>query len=325
MRRRSFTAGIVTMTAVPRVAFSQNAMPVIGFLSTAFADRSVPLLQAFRHGLSEAGFEEGRNVAIEYRWAEGRNERLSEMARDLVARKVAVIAATGGSPSPLAAKAASNTIPIVFQVGVDPVAVGLVASINRPGGNITGATMIADVLHQKRVELLREMMPGLETVGLLANRAAPGFERFRVGTTEAAAKLALKPRLYAIEAEGDIPRVLNAMAGDGMQGVVIAGDALFNALGAKLGALTLQNRLPAIHQFRPFVSGGGLMSYGGSITDAYRVAGVYTGRVLKGEKPADLPVQQSTKVELMLNLKTAKALGIEVPLIMIARADEVIE
>lgn len=325
MRRRTILAGLGAAAAMPHVAHAQRAMPVIGWLSTAYANLSAPLVDAFRKGLGEAGFEEGRNVAIEYRWAEGRLERITEMARDLVARKVSVIAAVGGSPAPLAAKAASSTIPIVFQVGVDPVGIGLVASINRPGGNITGATMIADVLHQKRVELLREMVPRLETVALLANRTAPGFARFKDGTQEAAATLSLKPRVYEISEEADIPRALDAMARDGAQGVVIAGDPLFNALGTRLGALTLERRLPAIHQFRPFVAGGGLMSYGGSLTDAYRVAGAYAGRVLKGDRPADLPVQQSTKIELMLNMKTAKALGIDVPFIMIARADEVIE
>lgn len=325
MRRRSFIAGMSTAAALPLNVYAQRTMPVVGFLSTAYASPSAPLLEAFRKGLGEAGFEEGRNVAIEYRWAEGRMDRLSEMARDLVARRVDVIGATGGSPAPLAAKAATSSIPIVFQVGVDPVEIGLFASLNRPGGNVTGATMIADVLRQKRAELFREMIPGIVTVAVLTNPANPRLSASNAEMFEAAAKLGLKARVYEAAAESDIAGTLDAMHQDGFQGLIISGDPLFNALGAKLGALTLRRRLPAIHQFRPFVAGGGLMSYGGSITDAYRVAGVYTGRVLKGDRPADLPVQQSTKIELMLNLKTARELEIEVPTTLLVRADEVIE
>jgi len=325
MRRRRFIAGLAATTSMPHVSRGQRAFPVIGFLSTAYADRSVPLLQAFRKGLAEAGFEEGRNVAIEYRWAEGRNERLPELARDLVARNVAVIAATGGSPASLAAKAVSSTIPIVFQVGVDPVPIGLVESLNRPGGNVTGATMITDVLEQKRMELLREVMPRIGRMAVLINPTAALRETLDVRITEAARVLGLELAWIQVATEREVDAAFEKLSHSKPEALVIASSSLFSALSAKLGALSLNHRLPAIYQSRPFVAGGGLMSYGGSIADAFRIAGVYTGRVLNGDKPADLPVQQSTVIELMLNLKTAKALGIEVPFMMIARAHEVIE
>jgi len=325
MRRRSLIAGIVAATAMPLTARAQRTLPVIGFLSTAYANLSAPLVQAFRKGLGEAGFEEGRNVTIEYRWAEGRHERLAEMASDLVARNVAVIAATGGSPAPLAAKAASSRIPIVFQVGVDPVEIGLVEHLNRPGGNITGSTMLAVDLEPKRLELLREMVPRARTMVAVVNPENP-VRNSRDSKLAAAAQLLGLELTWLLAANAQqMEAAFEKLSRTPPDALVIASDPLFNSHGARLGALALQHRLPAVYQFRPFVTSGGLMSYGGSITDAYRIAGKYTGRVLKGERPGELPVQQSTRFEFFLNLKTAKALGIEVPFIMIARADEVIE
>lgn len=325
MRRRDLIIGASAAAAFPKPALAQQALPVVGFLNTAVAANSAALVLAFKAGLAEAGFEEGRNVRIEYRWAEGRNDVLPAMAADLVARRVDVIAATGGSPAPLAARAATSRIPVVFQVGIDPVLAGLVDSFNRPGGNVTGATMLADVLHQKRLELLLEAVPKLKSVALLANPKSPGFARFTQNLLEVSGKLNLQAIVVEAGAEHDFKLAFERMVSVSAQGLVVSGDPLFNTLAARLGALTLQHKLPAIFQFSPFVEAGGLMSYGGSITDAYKIAGVYTGRILKGEKPADLPVQQSTKIELLMNLKTAKALSLELPFMMIARAHEVLE
>ena len=303
----------------------QSAMPVIGFLNTASPQTFADYVRAFREGLGTAGYVEGRNVVIEYRWAQGSSARLKEMAADLVRRRVDVIAATGGSPAALEAKAATATIPIVFQVGVDPIEVGLVASLNRPGGNVTGAYMLADVLDPKRLELLHELAPKATSFVALFNPIASGAENQMRDLNETAYKLGLHVHALQASTESEFQTAFKGFSDLGGEALLIVASPLFNGLSAQLAALTLRYRIPAIYQFRAFAEAGGLMSYGGSITDAYYQAGIYTGRVLKGDNPADLPVQQSTKVELIVNLKTAKALGVTVPLTLLGRADEVIE
>jgi ABC-type uncharacterized transport system substrate-binding protein len=298
---------------------------VIGFLNTASPEPYASLVQAFREGLAETGYAEGKNIAIEYRWAEGRPDRMPKMAAELVRRHVNVIAATGGSPAALAAKAATTTIPIVFQIGVDPVEMGLVASLNRPGGNITGATMIAVQLGSKRLELLKELVPAAKVIGALVNPTSPGTLTLTRDLSAAADALGLRLQIVKASSEPHIVPAFSELQKLQVGALWIGADPLFNGQSEQLAMLSVTHRIPAIYQFREFAAAGGLASYSGSITDAYRQAGVYSGRILKGDKPADLPVQQSTKVELILNLKTAKTLGLEVPPALLARADEVIE
>jgi putative ABC transport system substrate-binding protein len=264
-------------------------------------------------------------VAIEYRWAEGRPGRLPELAAELIRRRVNVIAATGGSPAALAAKAATAAIPIVFQIGVDPVEVGLVSSLNRPGANITGATMLASELGPKRLELLREMVPNATAIGLLVDTTSPGSSALMREVSATAEKLGLQMQIVKATSEREVEPAFVELLRSRVGALSIMATPLFNGLSEKLAALTVGHRIPSIYQFREFTAAGGLMSYGGSISDAYYQAGIYTGRILHGDKPADLPVQQSTKVELFINLKTAKALGLTVPLPLLGRADEVIE
>jgi putative tryptophan/tyrosine transport system substrate-binding protein len=326
MKRREFIALLGGAAILPHAARAQErAMPVIGFLNTASPEPFANLVRAFREGLSETGYVEGGNVAIEYRWAAGRGDRLQEMAADLVRRQVNVIVATGGSPAVLAVKAATTTIPIVFQIGVDPVEVGLVQSLNRPGGNITGATMMAVELGSKRLELLHELVPTATMVGALVNPTSPGAKTQMHDLSAAAGKLGLRLHIVEASSERDLEPAFAELLRLRADALWIGADPLFNGQSEQLAALTLRHRIPAIYQFREFAAAGGLMSYSGSITDAYRQAGVYTGRVLKGDMPADLPVQQSTKVELILNLKTAKTIGLTVPSTLLGRADEVID
>jgi putative ABC transport system substrate-binding protein len=309
----------------PVAARSQAAMPVIGFLNTASQGPYAGLLQAFQKGLAESGYIEGENVAIEYRWADGSRERVQEMAAELVRRRVNLIAATGGSPAALAAKSATATIPIVFQVGVDPVEVGLVASLGRPGGNITGATMLAVELGSKRLELLKQLVPASTLIGALVNPRSPGTAKEMRDLQDAATALALRVRVVEASSESQIVEAFSELRRLAVSGLWIGADPLFNGQSSQLASLAVQHGIPAIYQFREFAAAGGLISYGGSITDAYHQAGVYSGRILKGDKPENLPVQQSTKVELIFNLKTAKLLALEVPPAILARADEVIE
>jgi putative ABC transport system substrate-binding protein len=250
---------------------------------------------------------------------------LPAFASELVRRQVNVIAATGGSPAALAAKAATTTIPIVFQIGVDPIEVGLVSSLNRPGGNVTGATMLAVELGSKRLELLYEMVPTATVVGALVNPTGPAVSTLMQDLNAAAGALGLRVHIVQASSESDFEPAFEELLRLRVGALLISADPFFNGRSEQLAALTVRHRIPAIYQFREFAAAGGLMSYSGSITDAYRQAGVYAGRILNGEKPADLPVQQSTKVELIINLKTAKALGITVPLPLIGRADAVIE
>jgi len=307
----------------PRAARAQQAMPVIGFLNSASAELFAPFVAAFRQGLSEAGYVEGRNVALEYRWADQRYEQLPALAADLVRRQVTVIAANQIAVE--AAKAATATIPIVFTTALDPVELGLVASLNRPGGNLTGITTLNVELLPKRIELLHQLSPGATTVGLLVNSSNPSAST--LGRDARAAARALGRELQVVEArnEGEIEAAFAALAQTRAGGLVIGADPFFVARIARLAALALRHRMPTVFEFRQFVAAGGLVSYGGSLTDVYRLAGTYVSRVLRGEKPADLPVQQSTKIELMINLSTAKTLGLEVPPTLLARADQVIE
>jgi putative ABC transport system substrate-binding protein len=328
MRRRDFL-GVLSGAAVAwplAVRGQQQAMPVIGFLSSASPDLYTVRLRAFRQGLKEAGYVEGQNAVIEYRWAEGQNDRLPVLAAELVQRQVAVIAAGGGTPAAVAAKAATATIPIVFGVAVDPVGIGLVASLNQPGGNLTGVTDLNVEVGPKRLELLRELRPTATTIALLVNPASPSVAEPYTRTLKAAAStLGLQLLVLQAKTEQDFDKVFAAMVESRAEALVIAPDTFFNTRSEKLAVLSLSHALPAIFQYRPFVAAGGLISYGADETEYYRLIGIYTGKILKGEKPADLPVVQSTKVELILNLKTAKALGLAVPLSLLGRADEVIE
>jgi putative ABC transport system substrate-binding protein len=300
-------------------------MPVIGFLNGASPDGYAPSVAAFRQGLKEAGYVEGQNATIEYRWAENHYDRLPALAAGLVQQKVTVIAATT-TLAALAAKAATSTVPIVFTTGGDPIKLGLVASLRRPGGNVTGSTQLSVEVGPKRLELARELFPGATTFALLVNPANPLAATVSKDLQAVADTLGLRLHVLHASTEADFEAAFATAAQLRAAALVISTpDPWFSSHPAQLGALALRHSVPAIYQLREFAAAGGLMSYGGSIADTYRLAGVYTGRILKGEKPADLPVQQSTKVELIINLKTAKALGLEVPRTLIARADEVIE
>jgi putative tryptophan/tyrosine transport system substrate-binding protein len=326
MNRRDFVT-LVGGTAVagPLAARAQQpAMPVVGVLGGTSPDSLGDQLQAFRQGLSEMGYVEGRNVALEYRWAEDHNDRLPMLAADLVRRQVTVIA-TFGSPAALAAKAATTTIPIVFQAGVDPVAMGLVASLNRPSGNLTGVTTLGSELGPKRLELLHDLVPMATNIALLVNPTNPDAEAQSRSAQAAVGTLGLQLHVLRASAERDFDSVFATLLQLRPSALVIGADPFFINRREQIGALALRHAVPAIYQFREFAAAGGLMSYGSSLMDSVRLAGVYTGRILKGEKPADMPVQQATKVELIINLKTAKALGITVPQLLLGRADELIE
>ena len=327
MRRREFITLLGGAAAAwPLAAKAQQpAMPVIGFLGSTSPELYAHIVRAFRQGLSETGYVEGRDVAIEFRWADSQYDRLPAMAAELVRRQVAVLVA-GAFPAALAAKTATTTIPIVFSIGVDPVAFGLVTSLNRPGGNITGVTNLNLDLGPKQLEVLHELVPTATVLAALVNPTNPNAETHARDLQTAAGTLGVQLHVLHASAERDFDTVFAAaMVELRASGLVIGSDAFLLSRGAQLGALSVRHAVPAINQFREFAASGGLLSYGSSITDAYRRVGVYTGRILKGEKPADLPVQQSSKVELIINLKTAKALGLIVPLALLGRADEVIE
>jgi putative tryptophan/tyrosine transport system substrate-binding protein len=303
----------------------QTAMPVVGFLNGASPDGYALNVAAFRHGLKEAGYVDGQNATIEYRWAENHYDRLPALAAGLVQQKVTVIAATT-TPAALAAKAATSTVPIVFTTGGDPIKLGLVASLSRPGGNVTGSTQLSVEVGPKRLELARELFPGATTFALLVNPANPLAVTVSKDLEAVADTLGVRLHVLHASTEADFEAAFATAAQLRAAALVISTpDPLFGSHAAQLGALALRHRVPAIYFQREFAAAGGLMSYGGSITETYRLAGLYAGRILKGEKPADLPVVQSAKVELILNLKTARALGIRVPLPLSGRADEVIE
>jgi len=328
MERREFISLLGgAAVAWPLAARAQQpGMPVIGFLGSASPETYATRLRAFRQGLKEAGYVEGQNVNIEYRWAEADTGRLPEFAARFVEEQVAVLVTAGGTSAALAAKAATATVPIVFAIGADPVQIGLVASLNRPGGNVTGATSINVELGPKRLELMRELLPSVSSMALLVNPTTPALAEPSTRITQAAAH-ALGLELHVLQARGehDFDPTFAKIAELRAQALIIAPDQLFTAHSKRLAELTLQHALPAIYEFRQFVAAGGLISYGSSETEYYRLVGNYVGRILKGDKPADLPVQQATKVELLINLKTANTLGITVPLPLSGRADELIE
>ncbi len=304
----------------------QPTPPTIGFLSSSSPELYAIRMSAFAHGLKKEGFVEGENVMIDHRWAGGKNELLPELAADLVRRQVAVLVAAGGTPSAIAAKAATITTPIVFGVAVDPVNAGLVASLNRPGGNLTGVTNLNVEAGQKQLDLMRESLPGVPLVGVLVNPTSPGLVEPFVGELRAAASaFGIELRVLTASGEDEFDDIFSTLVQARAGGLLIMPDVYFNAHSRLLAALSVRHRLPTIFRYREFTAAGGLMSYGSSEQEYYELIGSYAGKILKGAKPGDLPVQQATRLDLIINLKTARALGITVPLSLLVRADEVME
>ena len=326
MKRREFITLLGGAAVWPLAARAQQvALPVVGYLSVGSPESDASRLTGLRRGLNQTGYVEHHNVAIEYRWAEGQNDRLPALAADLVQRRVAVIAATT-TPAALAAKAATMTIPIVFEMASNPVRLGLVASLNRPGGNVTGVTQLNVELAPKRLELLHEALPTTSVMALLVNPTDPAIsEPTTRDLLSAARTLGLELHVLNASTERDFDVVFAKLIRLRAGGLVISSDALFTSRIEQLAALAVRHAVPAVYAWREFAAAGGLISYGADTADAYRLVGVYTGRILKGDKAADLPVQQATKVELFINLKTARALGITFPLSLLGRADKVIE
>jgi putative ABC transport system substrate-binding protein len=327
MRRRDFIKVVAgSATAWPLAARAQQpAMPVIGFISSRSPDESASAVVAFRQGLAEAGYVEGQNVEISFRWAEGDYDRLPMMAADLARRQVTAILATGGNPPVLAVKAATATIPIVFIIGSDPVEVGFVASLNRPGGNVTGVSLFTSLLVAKRLELLRELVPAGTIIAFLVN---PDNSNARPDTAvmqAAATRLGQKLIVLSARTEQDIDLAFASLGQQQATALVVNTDAFFLTRRNQLASLEARYAIPTIHDLREYAAAGALISYGTNLPNAYRQAGIYVGRILKGDKPSDLPVQEPTKFDLVINLKTAKALGITIPPSLLVRADEVIE
>jgi putative tryptophan/tyrosine transport system substrate-binding protein len=327
MRRRKFLTLIGSAAAAWPLAAraQQSASPAIGYLSNGTSVGFAPMVAAFRRGLNETGYIEGRNYTIEFRWAEGHEERLPELAADLIRHPASLIAATGGSAPALAAKAATMTIPIVFTGGQDPVQLGLVESLGRPGGNATGVINIAPALAAKRLELLHELVPTVSVIAVLLNAGAMGSDEQAAELETAASRLGKSIRVFKASSEDDFAPAFDAMARQGIGALYVIADPFFTSRAARLVALAAQYAIPASYSFPTFAEAGGLMTYGANLADQHRQAGVYAGRILKGAKPADLPVLQPTKFDLAINLKTAKALGLTVPQGLLVAADQVIE
>jgi putative ABC transport system substrate-binding protein len=324
--RRKFITLLSGAATWPLVARGQQSLlPVVGFLNATSPSAWKPYLDAFWQGLNEAGFVEGRNVAIEYRWAEGQYERLPSLAADLVRRQVAVLVSTGGAGPLLAAKAATTTIPIVFTTGSDPVRMGVVASLNRPGGNITGVNLFVTEMASKRLGLLRELVPTADLVAVLSNPTNPNTEDQLKDVQQAARALGQPIHMLSARTDQELDVAFRSMTELGARALLVAADPYFTSRRSYVIALAVRHSIPAIYEQREHAMAGGLMSYGTSLPDGYRQAGRYTGRILKGEKPADLPVLQPIRFEFVINLTVAKVLGLEVPPTLLARADEVIE
>jgi putative ABC transport system substrate-binding protein len=324
MRRREFISSLCCLAMLPFAAHAQQAIPVVGFLDNSSPNAS--LKAAFNKGLSEAGYDEGRNVTIKYRWAEGRNDRLPALVEDLIARQIAVIAAVN-TPSALAAKAATRTIPIVFGLGVDPVEFGLVASLNRPGGNITGVTQLSVEATAKRLELLHELVPSATLIAFLVNPTSQLYTQAEIREAQTEASLITGVRLLVVEAsdEPSIEAGFATLIGEHASALLVSPDSYFVSQCGQLAKLAAHYAIPAIYHRRECTVVGGLMSYGPSLAEAYRQVGGYAGRILRGESPSDLPVQQSSTFELVVNLKTAKTLGITIPSSIMVRGDELVE
>ena len=325
MKRRAFIAGLGATVALPLAARAQQPMPVVGYLSSRSPDESEAVVTAFRQGLAEAGYVAGQNVMIEYRWAEGQYDRLPSLAAELIGLKVSAILAAGGPPSALAAKKATSTIPVVFSAADDPVGIGLVQSLNRPGGNITGMSVFNATLGAKRLELLHEFVPTARTIAYLTNPANPSAQLEVRAVQEAAKTFGIDLQVLNASNDQEVDAAFARLAELKAGALVVAGEPYFDSRRAAIVGLAARYAVPASYGWRENVVMGGLLSYGTSITDSYRNSGIYCGRIIKGEKPADLPVMQPTKFEMTINLKTAKTLGLTVPAALLTGADEVIE
>ena len=326
MRRREFIALVGGVAAWPHAGRSQqSAMPVIGYLGAQSPAVFASRVRAFRQGLAELGFVEGRNVAIEFRWAEGQHNRLAALAAELVNLQVTVIVAPGGAPAALAARSATTTIPIVFEMGADPVAMGLVDSLSRPGGNLTGVSSLSVEVTPKRLEFLHQVLPTAGVFAVLVNPTSPTAESQLRNLQSAAGTLGLKLHVLHASAARDLDTVFATLSQLRASGLVIASDTFLGTHGEQLAALAVRHAVPAVHQSRDFTIAGGLMSYGGSFVQSHRQAGIFTGRIIMGAKPADLPVRQVTIIEFLINLRTAKSLGVTFPRSLLVLADELIE
>jgi len=325
MRRRDFLGGLSVVAVTPRISRAQQAVPVIGFLNPASLGPLARSVEAYRAGLKEGGYVDGYNLTIEYRWAEGQYENLPTLAADLISRKVAVISTFGGEGSALATKAKTQSIPIVFNVSVDPVKLGLIDNFNRPGGNVTGVMSLTSALEGKRFGLLREIVPKADAIAVLVNPTRLVADSQVAEAQEAATATGVRVVRINASSASEFDQAFATMADQRVGALLVAADPYFFSQHQRLVALAARHKIPAIYEWRDYPVAGGLMSYGTVLADAYRQNGIYAARILKGERPADLPIVRSSKFEFVLNLKTAKALGLELPLQYVARADEVIE